>query len=385
MIRWGFPVALGCLTITPFEPARTDFPSVVVGVNIVNPLRAKVADQNALLDQLKSENVRVVRCGITLDEKGIDFAKRVNANGIKIQLILSPKYVPDAPTRPYQPKEFPEMWSGHPLSYADPGLSKTYFQDLFDKFDANGIEIAGLELGNELNWAAFNPEFPLPGEGKVLSFYDLSHDAEGEQIARGFLQYLKILAVLKDVRDHSRLNRRTPIISAGMVDAVEGQKVYNTKKEDMVSLSGTIRFLRANGLDSLVDAYGIHTYPSSNKPGDSSEKAKRAARFINVDLAECRPTGSSAGKPAWITEWGFPNSDFSCPPNDSARAELVREMRADFAKAASQGLLAGFTYFAWDSDPWSKTPDRDCVYRCGQLTEAGQEAIAPLVPSRTGG
>ena len=46
------------------------------------------------------------------------------------------------------------MWSGHPLSYADPGLSKAFYQELFDALDANGIVQAGIELGNEMNWAA---------------------------------------------------------------------------------------------------------------------------------------------------------------------------------------------------------------------------------------
>jgi hypothetical protein len=97
-----------------------------------------------------------------------------------------------------------------------------------------------MELGNEINWAAFNAEFPLPGEGKILSLADLSHDPEGRQIAKGFLQYLKILAVLKEVRDHSRLNRNTPIITAGMVDAKDGDKLYSNKKEDMVRLFGEV-------------------------------------------------------------------------------------------------------------------------------------------------
>ena len=103
----------------------------------------------------------------------------------------------------------------------------------------------------ELNWATkstgplFNAESPLPGEGRILSLSDLSHDSEGKQIAKGFLQYVKIMAVLKEVRDHSRLNRSTPLISAGIVTAPDGGKLYNNKREDMVSLSATMTFLRA--------------------------------------------------------------------------------------------------------------------------------------------
>jgi hypothetical protein len=360
-----------------FAPASTPAQEMVVGVNVVNPMRASVADQNTLFRQLKAAQVGIIRCGISHDDKGIDFAKRAVAQGIRMQLIVGPQYLPNAPTRPYQPDVFPAMWSGHPLSFADPALSKTDFQHLFDLLDANGIALAGVELGNEINWAAFNPEFPLPGEGKILRLQDLDHDPEGKQIAKGFLQYIKILEVLKDVRDHSRLNRSAPIISAGMVSAKDGDKLYNNKKEDKVSLAATIEFLRAHGLDSLVDAYGIHSYPSTAQPGNPTAEAQRAARLNSVDLAECRARGAKDGKPCWVTEWGFPNNDVSCPPKESARTLLVEELRRDFAAAAAEHRLVGIDYFAWDSDPWSKKIDSNSVYRCGALTERGREAVAP--------
>jgi len=354
---------------------------VVVGVNVVNPMRASVADQNAVLDQLEAARVHVIRCGISNDDKGIDYAKRASEKGIRILLGFGPQYPPNSPTRAYQPEQFPSMWGGHPLSYADPELSKAYYRKLFDALDASGIVLAGIELGNEINWAAFNAEFPLPGEGKILSLSDLSHDPEGKQIAKGFVQYLKILAVLKDVRDQSKLNRNTPLISAGMVSAPDGEKLFNNKREDMVSLPATMEFLRANGLDSLVDGYGIHTYPSGDHPGDPAAARRRTERFESVDLGPCRRPGDAGGKPCWITEWGFPNKDFSCPAKDSARALLVQEMRVNFAKAAAEHRLASIHYYSWNSDPWSKQPDADSVYRCDALTEAGRLAVAPLSPA----
>ena len=352
--------------------------NIAVGVNIVNPMRASVADQDAVFAQLKAAGVHIIRRGITADAKGLDFAKRAAAQGVKIELGLGAQYRADAPSRPYQPAVFPSMWGGHPLSFADPALSKASFQSMFDQLDANDIVLAGIELGNEINWAAFNPESPLPGEGKILNLSDLSHDTEGKQIAKGFIQHLKILTVLKEVRDHSRINRNTPIILAGLVSAPDGEKLYNNKKEDMVSLPATIAFLRANGLDLLVDAYGIHTYPSSDHPGDPAAGVRRAARLDSVDLAECRAPGNKGGKPCWITEWGFPNTDLSCAAKDSDHTLLVDEMRIDFARSAAQRRLAGIVYFAWNSDPWSKTVDPDSIYRCGALTASGRLAVAPL-------
>lgn len=368
------------LALLMLSPGALQAQEVVVGVNVVNPMRASVADQNAVLSQLQAAQVHVIRCGISNDEKGIDYAKRAAAKGIRIHLGVDAEYPANAPSRPYQPDEFPSMWGGHLLSYADPELSRAFYRKLFDALDANGIVLAGIELGNEINWAAFNPEFPLPGEGKILSLSDLSNDPEGKQIAKGFLQYLKILAVLKDVRDHSRLNRKAPIILAGMVSAPDGEKIYNNKREDMVSLPATMAFLRANGLDSLVDGYGIHSYPWTDHPGDPVTAFRRAVRLETVDLAPCRAAGQPGGKPCWVTEWGFANGDYSCPAKDSARALLVQELRADLAKAAAEHRLAGIDYYSWNSDPWSKGPDPDSVYRCDGLTEAGRLAVAPLEP-----
>ena len=152
------------------------------------------------------------------------------------------------------------MYPSHPLSYADPKLSEAYFQGLLEKLEANGVVLASIELGNEINWSAFNGEFPLPGEGKIFSLDDLYRDPEGQQVAKGFLRYLQILKVLKDVRDHSRLNRNTPIISAGLSPTGRA-RVLTGNKEDGVSIEATLQFLRANGLDNLVDGYGIHFYP----------------------------------------------------------------------------------------------------------------------------
>lgn len=60
-------------------PAWLAAQDMVVGVNVVNPMRASVADQNTLLSQLKAAQVRVIRCGVSNDDKGIDFAKRAAA------------------------------------------------------------------------------------------------------------------------------------------------------------------------------------------------------------------------------------------------------------------------------------------------------------------
>jgi hypothetical protein len=355
--------------LSPAHPAN-----FVTGVDLVGPAGASFEQQSALIGQLKAAGVHVVRTGFGARDENINFAKRLYDAGIKIIFMIGPSFPPDAPTRPAMPN-FPGMRPGQPLSFADPVRSKDYFQFLLDKLEASGIVLAGLELDNEINWADGNRDFPLPGEGKIFGLNDLARDPEARKIAKGYLQYLKVMAALKDVRDHSKLNQKTPIILAGLSTVgPEGPKPPAGgawAKEDAVSIKATIEFLRTNGLDDLVDFYGVHYYPRENTP------PARKARLETYALSECRPSGSASGKPCWITEWGIQNTNASCPVNDRDRAALAQEMMGYFREIAANGRLPMVIYYAWDAKPGATGLESYGIYRCGNVTEAGRMALTP--------
>ena len=73
-----------------------------------------------------------------------------------------------------------------------------------------------LSWGMRLTGRALTEIFLRPARGETFDLEDLSRDPEAEQVAKGFLQYLKILAVLKEVRDRSRVNSHAPIVLAGL-------------------------------------------------------------------------------------------------------------------------------------------------------------------------
>jgi hypothetical protein len=237
--------------------------------------------------------------------------------------------------------------------------------------------LAGFELGNEINWAGFNADFPLPGQGRVFDKNDLVHDPEGRQIAQGLLQYVKTLTVLKEIRDHSKLNQRTPIISAGLAD-LDGSDWPHQRKADAVSVFATLDFLRTNGLDKLVDGYGIHSYPPSSEPGTSAGVAKRRSHVEENGLSECQPSGSASGKPCWFTEWGVGGASGSCPVDDTTRVKLVREMRDYYGELARQGRLKGLIFYTWQGNVRAAKEDPASAFRCGALTNSGRLAIAPI-------
>ena len=127
------------------------------------------------------------------------------------------------------------MWPGPPLSYFDLEQSRSYFQRLLDKLDTEGIVLAGLELENEINMAGFNPDFRLPGEGRVLGLIDLYHDPEGQQVAKGYLQ---VLAASKGVRDHSKLNQRSPLLPTSLVEIIQDGPCGPRRRNTTVSARG---------------------------------------------------------------------------------------------------------------------------------------------------
>ena len=197
--------------------------AVVVEVNVVNPQRLNSGDRAALLDQLQAAGVKVIRAplapawGASDYDAAIDFVSRADARGIKTELIVDLQYRAGARRRAAE-AAMPRMWSSYPLSSADPKRFRAVFEPLLERFEAAGIVFAAFELGNEINWTAFNGDFPIPGEGRVFGLQDLARDPEAIEIAKGYDAYLETLKVLKEVRDHSQLNRATPILSAGLAD-----------------------------------------------------------------------------------------------------------------------------------------------------------------------
>ncbi len=364
-------LVLVCLLLASLFPVGAAAGDVVVGVNLVDaPYDLTIAEQQSILAAMQTAGVRVIRGAIPQGEKGIDWAERVYAHGIKIEWLVSGASAPGTPW-PHAPNGFSGMWEAPPLSKLDPDKFRADFGPLLATLEAKGMVLAGFEFLNEFNWAGFNADFPLPGQGRVLGARDLLSDPEGQLIAKGFLQYLKTLAVLKDIRDHSKLNRGTPIISGGLAD-LSGSTWPHQKRADAVDVSATFEFLRAHGLDGLVDGYGIHSYPHAN------DAAGRLAHIEKNGVSACQPADAGHGKPCWFTEWGVGGTNAGCPVDDAGRTALVREMRSYFARFAGQGRLKGIFYYNWQGFIHAPKEDLASAFRCGALTASGRLAVAPL-------
>ena len=73
---------LGSMLLMLVAPVLAHADDVVVGVNLDNsPNRLTPQEQDAIFGAMKDVGVRVIRAGISDDDKGLDFAKRVYAHG----------------------------------------------------------------------------------------------------------------------------------------------------------------------------------------------------------------------------------------------------------------------------------------------------------------
>jgi hypothetical protein len=355
VVTFGFIGSLG--TSRAFSA-----PTLIVGVNATGAEQLKPQEQDAYIAELVKAGVKVVRTGF--GNSCVAFIIRANRSGIRVVATISPNQIgSDAHTRPAYPSF--GLWAERPISDADPAGFKSWAAGQLATLEAAGVRLVAFELGNEINGPYFNADFlPSQASGRVLGIKELTdpNDAEGKRISASYKTYLQVMAALKDVRDRSKLNRSTPIISAGLADGgLPGKKPG--QKLDGVSIPATIEFLRDNGMDKLVDGYGVHIYPDGLAQGPA---AALTNNLTSDALAECRKD-----KPCWVTEWGFAVSDQSCPVKDAAIVKAVDTTREALKHFADQGRLAALIAYTW-------TDKNDGIFRCGKVTDAGKEELSPL-------
>ena len=321
----------------------------IMGVNIRGYGTASERQQDDLIEQLHKSGVTTIRESLptNIDERFTRFVTHAYKAGIGIVVILYPTQGGTGKhTSPVNPA-VGRKWRVPALSDADPEGFRKWFTPQLAALETAGIRVAAFELGNEFNTTGYNADLAAPGSGRVLGLSDLDNpnDAEAHTIAEGYRAYVRILAVLKDMRDHSQLNRTTPVISGGLAN-VGSPQPRSFNKQLTVSIPDTIEFLRRNARASVLD----------------------------YDFSACRKDS----KPCWLTEWAFNNRNQSCPIDDATRLQLMQAERRAFKPFVEEGRLAAIIYYSWDGDFVGQHENMGAIFRCGALTDAGKLALRPM-------
>jgi hypothetical protein len=374
--RHAFSLFLVLLLSSALAPRSAQAQTVTVGVNVVGVDLASRQTKDDLLAQLQRYGVNTVRTSLGGHGEGYtDFIIEAHQRGIGAVIFIGPEAGSTNNAHALPPdKAAGRPWGIGALSDADPEGFKKWFGDELAKLEAAGVRATAFELGNELNTPRFNADFgPDKIPGRVLGLKDLENlnDSEARAVADGYRQYIKIMAVLKDVRDHSKLNRTTPILS--------GMSAIMAKGREVAPIPDSMQFLRQNGLDKLADGYAVHVYPDGNPRLTVATRAQQLEQY--GILSECRKDT----KPCWLTEWGFPNGSTGCPLDDTGRAQDVQAERAAFKQYIAQGRLKAIVYYSWSGVvPFNWEPadkinnDPYNIFRCDVLSNSGKAALAPL-------
>lgn len=313
-----------------------------------------------VVDEMSQSGVNSVRISLAPPyDRGVESLDLLSRKGLSILLVVElawPNLVArDATRRPGRGT----IYSAVPLSRLDPDFFREQFGTLWREIERRRIRLLAIELGNEINWAAFNGDLALlPPHGRPLQSAPRSTALINRPAyLLGLKRYVAALTIVQQFRDTSVYNRDTKIISAGL--ASMSADFASDIGAEYVDTKETLDILKTYGLDSLVDGYGLHSYPEVK-----ATPAQRS-RQLEALLSPC--ADGLRGHPCWLTEWGIAQPKLTCPSDESTRAPLVREMRERIASFVRQRRIAGAYYFAWDGEPRAYA-----LWRCGELTESGK-------------
>lgn len=338
-----------------------------IGINRLNLAWLSRSDQERVLGEMAANSITHARLSLSrpVDKsiEGLEIASRL---GIRILLevqLTNKSYFPET-ARPRT--GFGRIWDVHRLSELDLDRYRMGLRDALRRIDALGIRLEAIEPGNEINFAAYNGDLVVyrrPGERTPRSIADLADRVAFEQ---GLDKYLEAVKITREEVRRTVHSSDAAIVSAGLSDLsadwADGRGMERLDPGEVVAL------LRKRGLDSLVDAYGIHVYPGQKRASALADRVKGVLDFCRAD---------NAGRPCWVTEWGIANTARDCPVDDRKREDAVRAVRAVFQQLMDEGRLAAAYYYDWD------TEQSYSLWRCGRLSPAGALAVTPAGTEET--
>jgi hypothetical protein len=346
--------------LTPASSVSVRGSNLFDGVNNVHLGWQTPEQQKEVVDEMSRSGVNSVRVSLAPPyDRSIESLDLLSRKGLSILLVVELAW-PNLVARDAAPR--PGRGAIHaavPLSHLDSDFFREQFGTLWREIERRHIGLLAIELGNEINWAAFNGDLALlPPHGRPRQSAPRSTALINRPAyLLGLKRYVAALTIVEQFRDTSVYNRDTKIISAGLA-SMSADFAADIGAE-YIDTNETLDILKTYGLDSLVDGYGLHSYPEV--------KATPAQRNRELEALLSPCADGLRGHPCWLTEWGIAQPKLTCPSGESTRAPLIREMRERIATFAQQRRIAGAYYFAWHGEPKAYA-----LWRCGELTESGK-------------
>lgn len=331
----------------------------IIGVNETNLGWLPRQDRNQILRNMATSEVRSIRLVLTAPfNESMQAIQDANAAGLSVLLNVNLNFPPFFPTDVTGTRVGTNVvW---PLSRFNAVYFEGVWREVWKQLQAAGVQLAGLEFGNEINWAAFNGDLGQAGHAALGTTGHLDDLPEQTQFVAGLRNYVAGLQVLRRVREEGGPLHDVPIVSAGL--ATVTPEFARSAGLQFINPEETLAKLRAFGADFEVDGYGIHFYSSRSSSVSASADPTREA----IDF--CSSHGAT--RSCWVTEWGVQNIVGPCPTFDPMQVSTVSSVRGSLDALAVQNRLKAAYFFNW-----SLVSDY-AVWRCGRVTPAGLAGLA---------
>jgi hypothetical protein len=188
--------------------------------------------------------------------------------------------------------------------------------------------VAGIEVGNEMNWSAFNGDLPLAAKGQVIS--DLSQLAPetGSRFEAGMAAYAKAMQIVKTAV--SSQGAHIPVVAGALAD-IDARFVASSGAT-LVDPDLARSLLNAQGAFHDADAIGVHLYEPLQLNVDAASRSGMIAQKLDA----C-DTPALGGQPCWITEYGIAQWHSKCDIADDDRRHAIGALTAYLAAPENAG------------------------------------------------
>lgn len=321
---------------------------------------AWVEEWQVVLDRMAAAGVASVRLTLVPPfDRTAEIVAYAGQHGMQVllnlPLSLAEYYEPGALPRPGNDK----IRAVRRLSDLDEARYARALGGFLAELDRRGARVAALEPGNEINWADFNGDLPVTPVGQIFDHAGFETAPEAPRILAGLRRYRGAIDVTRRVAGQSRAGAAAAIVTAGLYSPSDWVR---RSGGSALTLDAAKALFDRLGITEAADALAVHVYP---QPASPAGRAAPAGILADLSAATAICGRRGAGKPCYVTEWGFPQAGAEACRDDRARLALMRTFERALACVDRERDLRAAYLFAWDESP------QYGVWRCDRLLDAG--------------
>ena len=298
---------------------------VGIGINRTNLAWEPEARQFEILDEIHELGVASVRLAfVQPHEPTYQHIKRCNELGMDVVLFVPTMerdlyFEPDVPMREgngdaYGIYTFPYLSEINVEKFA--ALYSYYIQTLKQR----KLKVKAVQIGNELNWCAFNGDMPMADGGIVVTEENWREHDFMKRWGRGMQKYGQLMKCVREETDRVFADMpelKPQIVTYGIAKVWDRYVKKNNGTIISPSLTAAVlsgKHPLSGGMDSVfdfADAVACHIYPDNPLKNPVKGATDYAARMIEPLMQAAGPD-----KPLYITEWGVAGAWFKGFPED---------------------------------------------------------------------